>query len=115
MTGALIAYSIAIITEQRKHLINNFILTFLTIGFIMDFTATMFMIIGSHHIPITIHGIIGYSALSAMLFDLLFLWKLRVQNISAVSNPLHLYTRIAYIWWVTAYFAGGFIAMFHLY
>ena len=73
------------------------------------------MIIGSQHIPIAIYGIIGYSALLAMLFDLIFLWKLRFQNINAVSNLLHLYTRIAYIWWVIAYFAGGIIAMFHRY
>jgi len=72
------------------------------------------MIVGSKHIPITFHGIIGYSALLGMLIDTIGIWRAKLKNIG-ISNKLHLYTRFAFTWWLIAYFAGGTIAMFHLY
>jgi hypothetical protein len=115
VTLALICYSVAIVTEQKKKVINTRILAFLTSGIILDISATVLMIVGSSHIPITLHGFIGYSALLAMLIDTILIWLVRINHKKTVSPKLHLYTRIAYIWWVFAYFAGGFIAMFHLY
>ena len=112
---ALIAYSIAVINEQLKRKISGFVLFFLTAGICLDITATVFMIIGSHRIPITFHGVLGYSALAGMLTDTVLIWKTRLRKTETVSKKLHIYTRIAYLWWVIAYFAGGFIAMFHLY
>jgi hypothetical protein len=113
VTCALISYSLAVVTEQRKHLVTRFVLTFLTIGIILDITATVFMIIGSHNIPITVHGLLGYSALGAMLTDTILIWKFHrgPGGSGAVPRKLHLYTRIAYSWWVLAYLAGGVIAM----
>lgn len=115
VTVALIAYSIAVINEQRKRKISGFVLFFLTAGICLDITATVFMIIGSHRIPITFHGVLGYSALAGMMTDAVLIWKTRLRKTETVSKKLHIYTRIAYLWWVIAYFAGGFIAMFHLY
>jgi hypothetical protein len=115
VTFALISYSIAVITEQRKHSISKFILTFLTIGITLDITATIVMIIGSSNIPLTFHGILGYSALIVMLADTICIWRLKLNHVALVPRKLHLYTRVAYSWWVIAYFAGSFIAMFDLY
>jgi EamA domain-containing membrane protein RarD len=115
VTLALMCYSIAVITEQKKHQISSFILIFLTAGIISDITATVFMIVGSKNIPLTVHGVLGYSALTLMLIDTILIWNLKIKNNNTVSPKLHLYTRIAYLWWVTAYFAGGFIAIFRLY
>ena len=115
VTAALIAYSMAVITEQRKKAISGFVLLFLTIGISLDITATIFMIVGSHRIPITFHGVLGYTALAAMLIDTVLIWRAHLRTANMVPKNLHLYTRVAYIWWVIAYFAGGFIAMFHLY
>ncbi len=55
VTAALLAYSIAIITEQIKRKINYFILFFLTLGVILDLTATLFMIYGSPKSAFTLH------------------------------------------------------------
>ncbi len=44
---ALICYSIAIISEQRKRMITKGIVTFLALGVLLDITATTFMILGS--------------------------------------------------------------------
>jgi FtsH-binding integral membrane protein len=112
VTCALISYSLAVITEQRKCTLTRFVLTFLTIGIILDITATCFMIAGSRRIPITFHGILGYSALGAMLVDTILIWKMRIKGALVLSGRLHLYTRFAYLWWVLAYFAGGLVAMF---
>ena len=108
---ALVFYSIAIITEQIKSAASKMVLAFLTAGLCCDITSTLYMIVGSHNIPLTVHGVIGYSALLAMLIETLMIWGHWRKNRSAkVPRGLHLYTRIAYGWWVIAYVAGGIIA-----
>jgi len=109
---ALLFYSIAVIAEQRKPIVSKLVLTFLTAGLACDITSTMYMIVGSRNIPITVHGVIGYSALLAMLIETMMIWGHWRKNRNAVKVPrgLHLYTRIAYGWWVVAYIAGGIIA-----
>jgi len=108
---ALIAYSVAIISEQRKKSVNRFILTFLTAGVLLDITATICMIIGSENSFITFHGMIGYLALIVMFIDSIFLWKtwLAAKATTPVPAKLHLYSRYAYIWWVVAYITGALI------
>ena len=113
VTLALISYSIAIITEQRKRKVINLVLIFLTLGVILDISATTMMIIVSENSPFTIHGILGYSSLTLMIIDAVLLWKFRMKNGSEekVSRPVHLYSRIAYIWWVAAYITGTLMVM----
>lgn len=112
VTFALISYSIAILTEQRKGYISKVVLGFLTAGVLLDITSTILMIIGSRKIPITIHGFIGYSALLVMLIDTILIWRFwRKNRGTQVSHVLNIYTRLAYCWWVIAYIAGAIIAM----
>jgi hypothetical protein len=69
------------------------------------------MIINSVNIPITPHGMLGYSALLAMLIDAVLVWRFWLKyHAPAVPHGLHLYTRFAYSWWVLAYIAGAIIA-----
>jgi hypothetical protein len=115
VTGALIAYSIGVLGEQRKRTLTQSILTWLTIGIALDITATACMIIGSRNIPLTIHSILGYTALIGMLIDTILVWRFwRKYGAAIIPRGLHLYTRIAYAWWALVYVAGGFIAMFTL-
>lgn len=111
VTFALISYSVAILTEQIKHVVSNRTLTFLTIGITLDIIATALMIIGSPNSPFTLHGLIGYSSLTLMLIDTVLIWRFRLKNspTTVVSRPLHLYSRIAYTWWVLAYITGGLL------
>ena len=110
---ALISYSISIITEQKKKIITNLVLIFLFIGITLDITSTILMIIGSPNIPFTIHGILGYTALTGMLIDTLLISRYKFKNgISKVPRNLHIYTRTAYSWWIIAYIAGGLISAF---
>jgi len=108
VTFALIFYSIAVITEQKNKQVTKKVLFFLTGGVLLDISSTALMIIGSSNIPLTVHGCIGYSALIVMLVDAILIWKTRIKNgANNIPRKLHIYTRIAYGWWVIAYIIGA--------
>jgi hypothetical protein len=111
VTIALVFYSAGFFREQRGRLVTTGVLFFYTIGVTLDITATILMIIGSSKGIITAHGLIGYSSLTGMLIDSFLLWRhnMRHGEGKIVSNMLHLYSRIAYIWWVVAYITGGLL------
>lgn len=113
VTLALISYSIGVIAEQKKHRVIRTVLTFITLGIFLDITATAFMIIGSTNSPFTLHGFLGYSALVAMLVDVIVIWNFYNKNGSEVKVPrkIHVYTLFAYIWWVIAYITGSMLVM----
>ena len=113
VTLALISYSIAILTEQRKKLVINRVLIFLTMGVVLDISATIMMIIVSENSPFTIHGILGYSSLTLMIIDAVLLWRFRIIKGSEtiVTRGVHLYSRVAYMWWVAAYITGTMLVM----
>ncbi len=113
VTLALISYSIGIITEQVKKKIIPRVLIFITLGVVLDITATAFMILGSKNSPFTPHGFIGYSALFLMLIELVRIWRAynKLGMGADVPKGVHLYSRYAYIWWVVAYITGSLIAM----
>ena len=113
VTLALISYSIGIISEQVKKKLIPRVLIFITLGVILDVTATIFMILGSQNSPFTYHGFIGYSALLVMLIELVRIWRAhnKLGLGAEVPKGVHLYSRFAYIWWVVAYITGSLIAM----
>lgn len=113
VTFALLFYSAAVIMEQRKSLLSKRVLFFLTGGVCLDITATVLMIIGSGNTPLTVHGVIGYSALSVMLVDTALIWRCWFMNRGECRVPrsLNIYTRIAFGWWVVAYIAGAIISV----
>ncbi len=113
VTLALISYGIGIISEQVKKKIIPRVLIFITLGVVLDITATIFMILGSKNSPFTLHGFIGYSALVVMMIELVKIWQAynKLGMRSNVPKGLHMYSRFAYIWWVVAYITGTLIAM----
>jgi hypothetical protein len=108
---ALICYSIAIITEQRRRLVTKNVLIFLTSGVLLDIIATTFMILGSSRGPFTLHGFLGYSSLAGMLIDAILIWQFYRKNApgSLVTKGIHWYSRGAYIWWIAAYITGALL------
>jgi uncharacterized repeat protein (TIGR03987 family) len=112
VTFALVFYSVGVIKEQRQSTISRGVLVFLTAGIVLDISSTTLMIIGSRNFPFTVHGVLGYSALTVMLIDTILIWRYWAKNRgNKVTRGLGLYTRIAYGWWVIAYIAGAIIAM----
>ena len=107
---ALIFYSIGIITEQRQHRVTGKVLIFLTMGVVFDVVATVCMIIGSTNPPFSLHGILGYSSLTAMVVETSLAWRHRLrEGDREVSGALHWYSRLAYLWWLAAYITGALI------
>jgi len=113
VTIALVSYSIGIISEQVKKKLIPRVMIFVTMGVVLDVTATIFMILGSKNSPFTLHGFIGYSALLAMIIEVIRIWNAFIKRgiRSDVPGAVHLYSRYAYIWWVIAYITGTLIAM----
>ncbi|MGC8824300.1 MAG: hypothetical protein ACP5PZ_06855 [Bacteroidales bacterium] len=111
---ALLFYSIGIIMEQRKRMVTQKVLFYVTLGVIFDVVATACMIAGSSRGFLTMHGAVGYSGLLLMLIDCVWLWRFYWQNGSTVevSRNLHLFSRVAYIWWIAAYLTGALMVMF---
>jgi hypothetical protein len=111
VTFALVFYTIGFLKLNRLRSVKPVVLLFYTIGVTLDITATVFMIIGSSKGMVTLHGFIGYSSLLGMLTDTILLWRYRMQNgqEAGISKNLHLWSRIAYTWWVIAYITGGLL------
>jgi len=109
---ALVCYSIAVISEQKTSRVSKTVMAFLIAGVACDVVSTVLMIIGSKNIPLTVHGVLGYTALTAMVIDTVGIGRFWVRTKGAFTVPrkLHVYTRIAYGWWVAAYIAGAIIA-----
>ena len=108
VTLALICYSIGVISEQRKARVTRRVLLFITAGVLLDISSTALMIVGSTNIPLTVHGCLGYSALLLMLIDAILIWRYWIRSKeSDIPRGIHLYTRIAYGWWVIAYIVGA--------
>jgi predicted branched-subunit amino acid permease len=82
-------------------------------GVALDLMATLCMILGSSHGPLTLHGCLGYSALLFMLVDMI--WILRFESRSGREEQIPgklLYISVAaYSWWVLAFLAGAMLAM----
>lgn len=106
---ALIFYTMFIVQEQKKKKATNLLLSFLTAGVFFDIIATICMISGSENSPFSPHGILGYSSLSAMLVDMILIWRFKLIFGSEIqfSKGLNLYSKIAYTWWVLAYITGA--------
>jgi hypothetical protein len=104
---ALLAYTIAIVAEQRSHRISRLVMIFLSIGVGCDIVATGFMIAGSGEGLLTLHGLLGFSALAGMLVETTLAWRhRRAMGDADVPASLHIYSRIAYGWWIVAYVTG---------
>lgn len=116
VTFALISYSVFIFVESRQSALTALAVGTLTLGVCLDITSTTVMIIGSRNIPITVHGVLGYAALTGMLIDAILIWRhwRGEKRDQPVSRPLNVYTRLAYGWWVFAYIAGALLAAFAL-
>ena len=109
---ALFSYTLAYLFSFRKKQITIAVLIFQSLGLSFDITATIFMILGSPNSPFTFHGIIGYSSLSAMVFDTILFWRYRVKyGTQIISKGLKIYSTVAYIWWIAAFITGSLLVL----
>lgn len=109
---ALISYGVGIFAEQRSHRVTLRTLNWLRAGVVFDLVATSLMIAGSSRGPFTLHGLLGFSSLAAMIVETSLAWRHHARHGDApVSSALHIYSRVAYGWWIAAYFTGAYLVM----
>jgi hypothetical protein len=110
---ALISYSFFFYFERKTKSISSRVLSFLTVGVVLDITATVCMILGSSKGAFTLHGFVGYSSLTAMVADSILMWNSRLKGIQnqPISSNLHKYSLFAYVWWICAYLTGVLLVM----
>lgn len=110
---ALIFYVLFIINENKQRKASNRVLTLITLAVIFDIIATSFMMLGTTRTYFTFHGIIGYLGLLLMLIDAVLLWKHKIKEGAEklLSNGLHLYSKIAFSWWMIAFITGVVVTM----
>jgi hypothetical protein len=110
---ALISYGIAIFTQSWRKTMSKFVLTFLSLGVILDITATVCMVIGSPEGGLTLHGIIGYSSLTGMLIDTVQSYRYAAKHGIGVTTPdrFNKWSRYAYYYWIAAYITGAVLVM----
>lgn len=113
ITLALLSYGIGSIAIQRFKIITPGVLTFLTLGVLLDIVAVTFMIIGSTKGVFTKHGILGYTATLTMVIDLFLIWRFYLENgfDKTIHKALLTYSKFAYAWWLIAYFTGSLLVI----
>lgn len=110
--AALLAYTVGVVLEQRGRRATRAVVSWLTVGVVCDVLATAGMIVGSARGLLTLHGVLGYSALVGMTVDTARMWRHRLsRGEEAVPRALHLFSRFAYLWWVVAYVTGAALVM----
>ena len=113
ITLALLSYGISSIAVQRFKIVTPGVLIFLSFGVLLDIIAVIFMIIGSEKSAFSAHGLLGYSAMLTMITDLVLIWRFYFRNgfDEVISNPILLYSKIAYVWWVITYITGSLLVI----
>ena len=111
---ALIFYTLFIIKEFKIQKATNSIVFFLVTAVIFDIIATSCMMIGSTaETYFTVHGILGYIGLTAMIVDAILIVKHRMQSGAdkLFSKGVNIYSKLSYAWWIVAFVTGVMVAM----
>lgn len=111
ITLSFLSYGIGSISLVRFKIIGRLVLTFLTLGVILDLAAIYLMIQGSKGSPFTLHGLLGAVAFIVMFIDAIWCWNIYFtygRDYKAGKSHV-IYTKAAYLFWVVAYFTGSLI------
>lgn len=112
VTLALALYTVANLKERRARRASAGVLGFFTVALLFDVTATLLMVLASRGEGISLHGVLGYSALAFMLADVTMLWRhRRTAGDAPVPGWLHRFSLVSYVYWAVAYFAGAALVM----
>jgi len=109
VTLALLAYTVGTFAQQRSRSVTRSAVVFLTVGVILDVVATVFMILGSGKL-VSLHGLLGYTALAGMMTEVVVAWRWRMRRGEAtITGGMALYSKLAYGYWVLAFLSGGLL------
>lgn len=114
ITFALLAHGIGVISMLQYKVVNAGVLFFIVLGVSLDIVAAAFMIAGTQGTPFTMHGVLGFSATTAMVVNLLLVWRIfLIRGMYAeIKKPLRKYTQYAFGWWLVSYITGSLMVLF---
>ena len=114
---ALVLYSIFIYKERKYKRATNGVVGFITTAVLFDISATICMMIGTVEDWLTLHGVLGYTAVVVMVTDAIFIWKHRNKHGSEVpfSDTLNRNSKLGYILWLVALGTGELLAVINHY
>ena len=114
---ALVLYSIFIYKERKYKRATNGVVGFITAAVVFDISATICMMIGTVEGWLTLHGVLGYTALAVMVTDAIFIWRHRINLGTEVpfSDNLNRNTKLGYILWLFAFGTGELLAVMNHY
>lgn len=109
---ALVLYTVFIFKEHKHKRATKGVVGFITVAVIFDISATVCMMVGTSEQYFTLHGILGYTALTVMVIDAIFIWKHKLRHGSEVlfSDTLNRNSKLGYILWLVAFFTGEMLA-----
>jgi EamA domain-containing membrane protein RarD len=110
---AAVLYTIFIFKEFKYKRAAHGVTRFITAAVIFDVAATSCMMIGTTETYFTMHGILGYTALTIMIIDAILIWKHRAKHGSETpfSKNLHRVSKYGYMLWVLAFATGEYLAI----
>lgn len=110
---AAVLYTIFIIKEFKYKRAVHGVTRFITAAVIFDIAATSCMMIGTTETYFTLHGILGYTALTIMVIDAILIWRHRARHGREVpfTRTLHRISLYGYMLWVAAFLSGEMVAL----
>jgi len=113
ITISLLSYGVGNITLQRFKMVTPGVLWFLSLGVVLDIIASIFMIIGSRYNMFTLHSLLGYSAMLAMIVEVSLIWRVYFlkRNNAVLNKKLLTLARLTYGWWIAAYITGSLLVI----
>ena len=111
ITLSFLAYGIGSISLVRFKIVGRIVLTFISLGVLLDLIAILLMMKGSTGSPFTLHGFLGGIAFSVMFVEMVWCWNMYFTyglDVKA-GKPHIIYTKVAYLFWVLAYFTGSIL------
>lgn len=107
---ALVLYASGFVLELRKGRVTRALVALFGAGLAADISATALMIAGSSRIPITLHGVLGYSALLGMIANLVILARIMRKGAGApLPRKIRIVSACLFAWWVIVYIAGALL------
>lgn len=112
-TLALLSYGIGSISVLRFKMVSPGVLWFLTLGIILNISATICMTLGSDDSSFNIHVYIGFSAFLVMFVNVILIWLLYLKKkmYAEINEKLHAFSRVAIIFWIIAYLTGSLLVI----
>lgn len=109
---ALAAYTAGIVALLRSRRATARAVGYLSAGVALDLVSTGCMVAAAEGPLLTPHGIVGFSALGGMIVLTVLAWRLRLgRGEEDLPVWVRALARLAYAWWVVAFFTGAGMAM----